>query len=154
MAASELTPIIPGRAVGVSYDATNLGSANTVQFDSDTGFYIDVGDSSQVNDASKMILFIGYGDSADTAGGIKIKSSTQGVYSGSGIPDLAIDLTTEASTKAFDADTLGSAEVRISVIGPLETARFKDSDGYINVEYDTDHAGPVVNGFAWAIILP
>ena len=154
MAASELTPIVLTRATGVSYEGTNLGNANLVDFDSDTGFYIDVGDTSQVNDASKMVLFVAMADSRTTAGGIKIKSSTNDPFTGSGIPDLAMNMDTAEDTSALDLDTASTAQNPVSVFGPLESARFRDTDGYINVEYDTDHAAPGCLMKAWAIVLP
>lgn len=154
MAAAELTPIVITRATGVSYEATNLGNSNLITMDSDTGFYIDVGDTDQVNDASRMVLFFSMADSRTTAGGVKILSSTNNPFSGSGVPDLAVNLDTAEDTSALDLDTVSTAQVPVSVVGPLETARFKDTDGYINVEYDTDHAAPGSSIKAWAIILP
>ena len=154
MAAAELTPIVLSRAVGLTYDASGVLNANTVDFDSSTGFYIDLGDTTQVNDASRLVIFVSAADSASTFGGLKILSSTEMPYVGSGITDLAIDLSTAADTKALDLDTASTAQVRLSAIGPLESARFKDTDGYLNVEYDTDHAGAGVTLKAWAVVLP
>lgn len=143
MSASKLTPIIVNRVVGpTSHAAQNVGNANTVEFDSDTGFYVDVGDTTQVNDAARMVLLISGADSMDTAGGIVIKASTNSPWSSRVLGDLPVDLTSEADTKALDLDTVSTAQNPVSVIGPLETARFRDTDGYINVEYDTDHDAP------------
>jgi hypothetical protein len=153
MAASELTPIIVTRATGLTYEGINVGNSNTVDFDSDTGFYIDIGDTTQANDASRMILMIAMADSRTTAGGIKIVSSTNNPYTGSGISDLALNMDTAEDTSALDLDTASTAQVPVSVFGPIETARFKDTDGYINVEYDTDHASPGCTLKALAFIV-
>jgi hypothetical protein len=151
MAAAELTPIILSRATGVSINATAASTANMIEFDSSTGFYIDVGDTTQINDASKMVLVVTGASSASTDGGIKIKTSTNSPFVGSGMPDLAVDLTT--GTAVFEGDTTGD-DFYMNLIGPLETARFTDTDGYINIEYDTDHACMVTLCRAVAFILP
>jgi hypothetical protein len=151
MAAAELTPIVLNRATGVSISGQALSTGNMVDWDSSTGFYIDVGDTDQVNDASRMVIFFSNASSASTDGGIKVLSSTNNPFSGSGVPDLAVDLTT--GTGVAELDTEGD-DSYVTMVGPLETARFRDTDGYINVEYDTDHSGMVTIGHAWAIVLP
>ena len=150
MAAAELTPIVITRATGVSINGQAVSTANMVEWDSDTGFYIDVDDTAQLVDPSRMLVFISNASSASTDGAVKVLSSTKAIFSGSGIPDMDVDLTTAAGV--FEGDTEGDDHY-MTIIPPLETARFKDSDGYINFEYDTNHAGMVTVGRAWAIVL-
>jgi hypothetical protein len=151
MAASELVPIIITRLTGQSVNGQAVSTANMVEWDSDTGFYIDVNDTARIVNPDKMVIFITNASSASTDGAINALSSTLATFTGSGIPDMDIDLTT--ATGVFEGDTTG-ADHYMTIIGPLESARFLDSDGYFNFEYDTDHAGMVTVGRAWAIVLP
>lgn len=154
MGRAELTPIVLTRATGLTLDASNVGSANEIEFDSDTGFYIDLDDTAQNLDPSKIVLFVTSADSADTAGGVTFVSSTKDIYTGSGVTDLAVDLTTEADTSAFYGDTESEVQLRVSAIHLAETARAKDSDGYLKVDYDTNHAGCGTVLKAFAVQLP
>lgn len=143
MAASEVTPVVLSRAA-----AHGLDTGDRASFDSATGFYVDWFDTAQNNQQGRLVLVI-TGDSAPaTAGGIKIKTSTKDPFTGSGMDDLALDLATANMLIAT------AAEGRMTIIGPLETARFVDTAGKINVEYDTDHAGQAHALYAHAIVIP
>jgi hypothetical protein len=91
---------------------------------SSTGVYVDC---NQI-DASKVIFRAVSSDSA----AISVKS---GVFTAEGIGDLLVQATA--------ASTL--------YIGPVETARFKDTDGYINLLGSTAVAGDFT---VQAILLP
>lgn len=96
----------------------------------DTGdnVYLDVSDE----DASKAIFIVEQtGSSAET---VTFKSG--GHYTGEGIGD-------------YSFNTTGEAEY---VVGPMETHRFKDSDGYINIQAGTSGSTSVVR--VRAILLP
>jgi len=98
--------------------------------DTDTAAYVDVSDV----DASKMILHVNYSGN-DTGAIYKLKSGSE--YSAEGVGDLSIVHDTGGDT---------------FFIGPVETSRFKDSDGYINVEATTD--GSTSEMSFRAILLP
>lgn len=152
MAASEVTPILLSRTTGLKQTMDAVTTGNMVDMDSDTGFFVDLGDTTQVNEASKMILFISALSTRSTVGSIKVKSSTNNPFSGSGIPDLEAQLAT--GVQDIQLSTSGSTgDGSLSMIGPFETARYKDTDGHLNVEYDTGHDGIGVMR-AWAALLP
>lgn len=102
--------------------------------------YVDVNGK----DVSKMIMLVMNRNSTDigtTAGYLYIgtsDSATSGTsynktYSG-GIKRLRLK-TEPPTTDAKEGNTASSAaaHIAISAFGPFEAARFKDSDGYINV---------------------
>ena len=96
---------------------------------SDTGddAYLDVSDL----DGSKVLFFAKQaGDSAET---IDVKS---GYYSAEGIGD-------------YSFETTGAGEY---ILGPFETARFKDSNGYINFRAGSSGSTSVIN--VRAVLLP
>ena len=151
MAAAELTPVVLSRLTGISNDGTDISTGDMVDWNSDTGFYIDYFDTTQNNQDGTIVLFISNASSAATDGAINVLSSTQSVFTGSGITDMDIDLTTEATVAEFDTE---AADYHVTCFALGETARFVDTDGYINFEYDTDHKGMVTEGHAFAIVVP
>lgn len=84
-------------------------------------------------DGSKMILHVNY-SGADTGATITVKAS--GEFSAGGQGDLTIS---DAGSDTF-------------YVGPLETARFKSTDGKIHIEGDTD--GSTSEMSVRAILLP
>lgn len=151
MAASELTPIVLSRNTGISVDGSAISTGNMVDWDSATGFYIDYFDTSQNNQDGEIVVFISNITSAATDGAFEVKSSTLPWFTGSGITDMDIDLDTAATV--FELDTAG-ADDHVTCFRLGESARFVDSDGYINFNYDTSHAGMVTIGHAFAIVVP
>ena len=97
-----------------------------VDASSSTGVYVDCNDI----DASKIVFRCVASDSAAA-------TFKAGMYSAEGVGDLKISSTA--------ADTV--------FVGPLETARFKDTDGYINV-LGSSAADSVGNYSVQAILLP
>ncbi len=120
--ATKITPLEPSRN-GQS-DAYTPGTTEGTEVDTSTGAYVDVGGE----DASKLVLLV---SSTDTAS-CYIEA---GMYTAKGIGNLKISSTGELAY----------------VAGPFETARFKDSDGYINIIGDT---GSNSNCHIQAILLP
>ncbi len=98
----------------LSVNSANSGG-NAQAISHTTGdYYIDVGGY----DASKMVLVV-TAAGASTAAFFKVKDGAQ--YSGGGVGDLTV---------TYDGDNM--------FVGPLETARFKDSDGYIYLDNTDD----------------
>ena len=132
MARAELTPLILSRNAGAA-----LTTGNLVLIDSSTGFYVDFSDSSQNNQQGRLILICS-GDTAQTTVGtslgwkIKMKTSTLKAFTGSGQDDVDISIV-RSSASPF-ATTANATNV---VCGPLETARFLSSAGYILGDFST-----------------
>jgi hypothetical protein len=97
---------------------------------SDTGAnaYLDVSDE----DASKVIFIVE--QTAGAAANVTFKNGAE--YTGEGIGD-------------YTFATTGAGEY---VVGPMETHRFKDDDGYINIQAGTTGSTSVI--YARAILLP
>jgi len=151
MAAGEVTPVIVTRTTGISVNGLSISTGNMVDWDSDTGFYIDYMDTAQNNQQGAIVVFITNIASAATDGAINVLSSTKDVFTGSGITNMDVDLDT--ATTVFKGDT-AAADFHMTCFRLGETARFVDTNGRINFEYDTDHAGMVTIGHAWAIVVP
>lgn len=111
--------------VELSRNGQSAKRATAVAVSTSTGAYVDVSDF----DASKLILEV---SSTGEATGY-IRDGAQ--YTGGTIGDLKI-----TSTGALTY-----------FIGPLETHRFKDDDGYINIAGDTGSTGDLSYV---AILLP
>ena len=98
--------------------------------DTDTGCYIDCNNI----DASKVILVVTMTDSgANTASANNIEVQNGGAnsnYSNRTLGDLAIDM---SSAVVCTRPATAMTAVNAQFVGPFETARFKDSQGYINV---------------------
>lgn len=142
MAVAELTPLILTRN-----DGTALTTAYQAVIDSATGAYIDWFDTAQNNQQGRLVLIAG-SDSDQNTGGktLIVKTSTNSPFTGSGQSNLEDDMSTE------DASFIGTLDGSISVYGPLETARYVDTDGYINIEISTaDTAG---NVYLTALVVP
>ncbi len=142
MAIAELTPIVLGRSAG-----SDLATASQIVIDSATGGYIDYFDTDQNNQQGRLILILG-SDSAQNAGGkqFNLLTSTENPFTGSGQATLEDDMSTE------DADFAGTGDDHITILGPFETARFVDTDGYINFEISTDDTAG--NVYVTALIVP
>jgi len=142
MAVAELTPLVLTR------DAVNdLTTAYQAVIDSATGAYIDWFDSTQNNQQGRLVLIVGC-DTAQNDGGVQfnILTSTNNPFTGSGMDDFEEDLS------SAECDMVGTDDNYMSVIGPLETARFVDTDGYINIEISTDDTAG--NVYVTAIVVP
>jgi len=96
--------------------------------DTDTGIYIDCNNI----DASKMILVFTRtvsGTKAASADNIAIKDGdSKAGYSAYKLGDLAINISSNGRGSAGKDTVCGTV-----FVGPLETARFKDSDGYMKI---------------------
>lgn len=77
--------------------------------------------------AAGSTIYIGTSDSATT------RSAAANLYSGAGLNRMKLKLAkaTKGSAYAKFRTTATTRTVSMSVLGPFETARFKDSDGYI-----------------------
>ena len=141
MAVAELTPLILTRNA-----ITDLSTVNQVVLDSATGGYIDYFSTSQNNQQGRLILIIA--TDSDQAGGSDfiVESSTNQPFTGSGMADL--DVTLSADSAEFG----GTLDQRVSILGPIETARHVDTDGYINFKLDTSDTHG--NNYVTAIIIP
>lgn len=142
MAVAELKPLVLGRSAGV-----DLTTVQQAVIDSATGAYIDWFDTDQNNQPGRLILIAG-SDSAQNAGGkdLIIKTSTNSPFTGSGMDDLSDAMSTET------ASFVGVLDGHITVLGPIETARFVDTDGHINIEISTDDTAG--NVYLTALIVP
>jgi hypothetical protein len=123
--------------------------------------YIDVGKIS--NSKGGHVLFIMAGETTDNAAGTTWWMGTSGsacsgtsyarLYSGSKLGRMKGKVAQAAKATAYARfRTTGATHlVTMSVWGPFETARFKDSDGYIN--FSKGRLGSTVAHVA-AILLP
>ena len=167
MARVELEPIIVPRASAeTAVAARTLSSARSGIVGVDTGVWIDFFDSAQNNQGGRLILMFsastGFSDAADTIPvAFKIMASTNpgNVYTAGGQGDMIIDML--RTTKAMFGATAGTVgEPHAIIVGPIETARFLDTDNRINIEGST--AGSTgatlavcTNGaFVKAIVVP
>jgi hypothetical protein len=116
--------------VELSLNAQDTAAEAFTDVDTDTAAYVDVDGV----DASKLILQVNY-SGADTGAIYKVTDGAQ--YTGGAVGDLSIQHDTGGDT---------------FFVGPLETARFKDSDGYINIEATTDGSTSAMS--FRAILLP
>ena len=74
-------------------------------------------------------IYVGTSATADT------RSAAAALYSGAGLNRMKLKVakTTKASSYARFHATGSTKLMHIAVLGPFETARFKDSDGYLNI---------------------
>lgn len=147
MAEREITPIVMSAARGLTATASKMDTTDWTSFSSDDNCFVDLNDTDQINDASKLILIV-RADSNSTGAALEVLSSTKMLYTGSGITDIVIGLCDSAA--AISELTTGGA---ISFIGGLESARFKDTDGYLNFQKSTADADTSPY-YAMAIIVP
>ena len=120
MARNAVTPLSMTTA---NSSVTKLPTMQAV--DTSTGIYIDVSNK----DASRMILvFQKTATGANTASGEYITiedGDSKAAYSGFLLGDLTIEVSSLCRNVAGVSN--------LAFAGPIETARFKDSDGYIKV---------------------
>lgn len=122
-----------------SMNSSVYANPTMAAFGSNTGLYIDVNNV----DASRMILVVtklASGANSDSSERIRIKASTvDKQFSANELGDLVIEVSsTPHSTKPT------GEELTCSFYGPFETARFKDSDGRINIEStNADNIGAI-----------
>jgi hypothetical protein len=142
MAAAELYPLVLTRDT-----LTDLTTANQAVMDSATGCYVDFFDTDQNIQAGRLVLIVGVDTAQNDGGsGITILTSTEKPFTGSGMADFADDLSSQP------VDFVGADNNYVSVIGPLETAKYVDTDGYINIELST--ADTHGNVYITALVVP
>ena len=118
---SDITAVLAGINSGVGFSTAAINAG-------DTGFaYLDV----STMDGSKVIFIVGNGASSDAT--LKVIDGAN--FSAGAVGDLEVAMTSGAEY----------------IVGPLETARFKDSDGYIKIGKTTADADKV---YVRAILLP
>lgn len=142
MAVAELYPLILTRNT-----VNDLTTANQAVIDSATGAYVDFFDTDQNIQQGRLVIIVGC-DTAQNDGGVQLNilTSTNNPFTGSGIADFGEDLSSQP------CDLVGTDDNYMSVIGPLETAKYLDTDGHINIEISTnDTAG---NVYLTAIVVP
>ena len=148
MASREVVPIILSRAAGSALDTDDVTS-----FDSSDDLYINFFDPAWNAQQGRLIILIG-GDSDSYGKGsacyMKFKTSTNNPFTGSGMDDLSIQL----STEDVDLGSTAGHNGKMTVIGPLETARFLDTDGEINFEWSTASTDTGAAMWALAIVIP
>ena len=142
MAVAELKALILTRNTG-----TALTTAYQAVIDSATGAYIDWFDTDANNQQGRLLIIAG-SDTAQNAGGkqLNILTSTEQPFTGSGQSNYENDMSTE------DASFVGILNGHITCVGPLETARYVDTDGHINIEISTDDTAG--NVYLTAIVIP
>ena len=141
MAVAELTPLVLSRNAG-----RDLTTAYQVVMDSGTGAYIDYFDTDQNNQVGRMVLIAGRDSGEGGTPTLRILTSTEQPFTGSGMDALEDNLSTETAGIADASDD------RITFIGPFETARFVDTDGFINIEIST--ADTCGSCYLTALIIP
>jgi len=131
-----------------SYNSSNMVDIDWSSFDSganNIAFDVDGLDGSKliilVADHSTLTnsIWVGTSDSRSSHTSMNYPYSAKGIGRMQLKDTICADANARSifrSTVAADSEVFG-----ISVIGPLETARFKDSDGYINVARGISAAG-------------
>ena len=141
MAVAELTPCVLSRNTGF-----DLTTDYQVVIDSATGAYIDYFDTAQNNQTGRLILIAGRDSDQAGTPTLRILTSTENPFTGSGTDALEDDMSSETAGFADASDD------RITILGPFETARFVDTDGYINIEISTaDTCGKC---YLTALVIP
>lgn len=144
MARALITPTQLKRANATSV-AVNTGGGRIVKCTTGGAYFKCTG-----IDATRVILIVERSSASTGTGVVTIVAGTTGSatepYSAASIGNLAINITSST----------GSVRNR-RIIGPLETARFKDTNQYIKLNYSTNLSTKVATTkAAWvqAIILP
>jgi hypothetical protein len=103
--------------------------------DSDTGVYIDARNI----DAGKILIAIrGLDSGANTSSSNRIKildGDSNAAFSGYTLGNLKVAFASSGACTQPDSTT-GTVAANIQFAGPIETSRFKDSDGYIKINTD------------------
>jgi hypothetical protein len=141
MAERTITPWVVGPAgstaiieIPASSEWQTLSSADNA--------HIDLDDSSTQFVGEDVILLVALASGGSTSPGIKILTSTKSPYTGSGQANETYDITLDASISTVGS-TGAVLKGCIAVVGPFESARFKDTDGYLNFARSTsDTATP------------
>jgi hypothetical protein len=145
--AQEVNPLVLSRNTGSA-----LTTAHQAVWDSDSGGYIDFFDTTQNNQNGRFIVIVA-SDSDANAGGVylNIKTSTNNPYTGSGQSDYGAAMSTE------DVSFHNADNAHITVVGPLETARYLDTDGHVNLTLGSSggtSVGTAGNVYVTAIVIP
>jgi hypothetical protein len=146
MARSLITPITLKRAAATSVAVNASGTARIIKIVT-AGAYIK---TTGIN-ASKLILWIERTSGSTGKGVLTIVAGTtvtgtSETYTGACIGNLAIDITSST----------GTSRTR-KVIGPIETARFKDSAQYIKINFSsalTTQAAAAKGTYIAALLIP
>ena len=144
MARGELTPLILTRAT-----ASVITTAYMQDIDKGTGLYIKFFDSSQNNQQGRLLI-LAAGDTRQSTDPtsrpvrITIRVSTNSAYTGSGQGKLELDLPRYTSAGAGARWTTGTSNgvhPAMIAVGPIETARFLDTDNRILIDWSTKATG-------------
>jgi len=123
MAIKALTPLKL-----TTMNSSTPGNPTMQAMASNTAVYVDVGDI----DASRMIFVVtklASGANSDSSETLTLEPSTIAhQYSANGLGNLSINI----SSVPHSTNPTGE-ELNCCFIGPFETARFKDSNGRINI---------------------
>jgi hypothetical protein len=135
VARNELTPLVLSRHAVSALNTT----AFSQNIDKGTGLYIDFFDTSQNNQQGRLILIVA-SDTIRTTGSstapinLQIRTSTNQAYTGSGIGKLELNVLRAYQANFGSTSTQG---LSVGIVGPLETARFLDTDNRILVDWST-----------------
>ena len=135
MAERIITPLVVG-PVGSTGILKTLASSVWQVLSSADNAHIDLDDTSTAIRGDDVLLLVLH-SSGTTGAGIKVKTSTNSPFTASGQPDQTFDITADRSINTIGATATAVKIGTLSVIGPFESARFKDTDGYLNFSRDT-----------------
>jgi len=134
MAERTISPIVIGRAGSTGL----LGTFKTTEWQtlsSADNAHIDLDDSSTQIVGEDVIVLV-HVSSGTTAPGIKVLTSTNSPYAGSGQADQTFNFSADVSLTSIGSSGAVTRGTVVAV-GPFETARYKDTDGFINIVRST-----------------
>jgi len=138
--AQEITPIVLGRNATAQFSTAS--HKGLTSFDS-AECYIDFGDSTQNNQQGRFIILFqgdtGDKSTADSTRPFKLRVKKGTGYTGSGIGDYRFDIDRSTNSKIYTAT--GAHKFWQFMVGPLETARYLDSDRHVTVAWSTQAVG-------------
>lgn len=122
--------------VSLTYNSTSGSQVQWVALATEAGRHIDMNDV----DATKMILLV-TGDSTDQTSDIfylgctDTDDSDTAPYSAGKLNQMkvSVGIVTKGTAYAHLRSTASTHLKHLTVIGPVEIARFLDSDGYLNI---------------------
>jgi len=135
MAERTITPLVIGPAGSTGLLKTMASSVWQVLSSADNA-HIDLDDTSTGIRSEDVILLVLH-SSGTTAAGIKIVTSTKSAYTGSGQANQSFTITADKSINTIAATATGVKLGTLSILGPFESARYKDTDGYLNFARST-----------------
>ena len=135
MAERTITPLVIGPSGSTGLLKIPASSQWQVLSSADNA-HIDL-DSTSTGIRGEDVILLVMLSSATTGAGIKVKTSTKSPFTASGQADQTFSFTADRSLNTIGATATGVKIGTLAIVGPFESARFKDTDGYLNFSRST-----------------